>query len=215
MDALSRIPTFWIVISLLALTGVRAGLSVAERRRAAESDKFRSWGEILESFVVAVVIVFLVVRPFIAQAFYIPSRSMKPTLEVSDRIIVNKLAYRLREPARHEIVVFRAPGVASRQVGDGEEKDFVKRVIGVPGDVVEVHGGVTYVNGKADRLASVEDSINYDMQPVTVPQGKLFVLGDNRNHSNDSHCWGVLDRALVIGKAEWVFWPLGRAGGIR
>lgn len=214
MDIFSRIPTLWIVVTLLALTGARAWLSMGERGGAKDSHRFKAWGEILESFVVAVVVVFLVVRPFIAQAFYIPSRSMTPTLAVSDRIIVNKFSYRFREPARHEIVVFRAPKEASRGLEDGDEKDFIKRVIGVPGDVVEVHGGITYVNGKPDSLAKVE-SVNYDLAPVTVPEGKLFVLGDNRNHSNDSHCWGVLDRSLVIGKAEVVFWPPTRAGGIR
>jgi signal peptidase I len=214
MDLVSRIPTFWIVISLLALTGVRAGLSIAEKRGPGEVERTRAWGEILESFVIAVVIVFLVVRPFVAQAFYIPSRSLAPTLNVRDRIIVNKFAYRLREPARNEIIVFRAPREASREVVD-EEKDFVKRVVGVPGDVVEVHGGMTYVNGEPESLDRVPDPIHYDMPPVVVPEGKLFVLGDNRNHSNDSHAWGVLDRNLVIGKAEFVFWPPARVRGIR
>src|SRR5688500_15551677 len=122
MDLVSRIPTFWVVISLLALTGVRAGLSVAERRRLGDSARARALGEILESFVIAVVIVFLVVRPFMVQAFYIPSRSMTPTLDVSDRIIVNKLSYRLRHPTRHDVVVFRAPREASRGMDDGDEK---------------------------------------------------------------------------------------------
>src|SRR5687767_6702282 len=215
MDFVSRIPTFWVVVSLLALTGVRAGLSLAEKRELKDPTRIRSWGEILESFVIAVVIVFLVVRPFIVQAFYIPSRSMAPTLNVSDRIIVNKLTYRFRDPDRHEIVVFRAPREASRGINEGEEKDFIKRVIGLPGDTIEVHGGATYVNGKPDELACVGDSVNYDLPPITVPEGKLFVLGDNRNQSNDSHCWGVLNRELVIGKAELVFWPPTRAGGIR
>lgn len=215
MDFVSRIPTFWVVLSLLALTGVRACLSLAERRSGKENEKVRGWGEVVESFVIAVVIVFLVVRPFVAQAFYIPSRSMTPTLNVSDRIIVNKLAYRFGEPARHDIVVFRAPKEASGAVEYGDEKDFVKRVIGLPGDTVEVHSGTTYINGKPDELACISESVNYDLPPVTVPKGKLFVLGDNRNHSNDSHCWGVLDRDLVIGRAEMVFWPLARAGGIR
>jgi signal peptidase I len=213
MDIVSRIPTFWVVISLLARTRVRAGLSVAERRKGKEGERVRGWGEVVESFVIAVVIVFLVVRPFVAQAFYIPSRSMTPTLNVSDRIIVNKLAYRFSEPARHDIVVFRAPKEASGALED--DKDFVKRVIGIPGDTVEVHGGSTYINGRLDELACITNSVNYDLAPVTVPEGKLFVLGDNRNHSNDSHCWGVLDRSMVIGRAEMVFWPLTRAGGIR
>jgi signal peptidase I len=214
MDLVSRIPTFWVVISLLALTGVRAGLSIAERRENRDSDLARAWGEILESFVIAVVIVFLVVRPFVAQAFYIPSRSMAPTLNVSDRIIVNKFAYRLGEPVRHDVVVFRAPKEASRGINE-EEKDFVKRVIGLPGDVIEVHGGTTYINGKPDPLSCLPEPVHYDLPPTTVPEGKLFVLGDNRNHSNDSHAWGVLDRELIIGKAEFVFWPLARVGGIR
>ena len=214
MDLVSRIPTFWVVISLMALTGVRAGLSVVERRDLTDPKRLRAWGEVLESFVVALVIVFLVIRPFVVQAFYIPSRSMTPTLTVSDRIIVNKLSYRFREPARHEIVVFRAPKEAARGFDDGDEKDFIKRVVGLPKDTVEIHGGVTFVNGEPDSLACIQEPISYDLPPVTVPDGKLFVLGDNRNHSNDSHCWGLLDRENVIGKAEFVFWPPGRVGEI-
>ena len=215
MDLVSRIPTFWIVLSLLALTGVRAGISVIERRDRKDSTRFRAWGDLLESFVVAVVLVFLVVRPFVVQAFYIPSRSMTPTLNVSDRIVVNKLSYRFRDPARHEVVVFRAPREASYALQDLEEKDFIKRVVGLPGDTIEVHGGVTYINGEPDTRVKLQEPINYDLPPVTVPRGKLFVLGDNRNQSNDSHSWGLLDRRLVIGKAEMVFWPPARIGTIQ
>src|SRR2546428_9441597 len=139
MDLVSRMPTAWVVISLIALTGVRAGLSLAERRRSEPNVRFRNAGEFVESFVIAVVIVFLVIRPFLIQAFYIPSRSMTPTLGVNDRVLVNKLCYRFREPARNEIIVFRAPKEAAASEFDGEEKDFIKRVVGLPGDTVEVH----------------------------------------------------------------------------
>jgi len=161
--------------------------------------------------------VFLVIRPFVAQAFYIPSGSMQPTLREDDRIFVNKMSYRFGHPRRHDVVVFRAPDEALKgdQGSPGEDTDYVKRVIGLPNDVIEIHHGVTYVNGRAESEPFCAEKPFYDMPPFIVPEGRLFVMGDNRNHSNDSHRWGALEESRVIGKAAFIFWPPSRAGAIR
>ncbi len=215
MELLSRLPTVWIVLGVVALTGARAGISVVEKRRPDPERRYKTAGEALESLIIAVVLVFLVIRPFIAQPFYIPSGSMNPTLAEDDRILVNKMAYRFGSPQRHEVVVFRAPRRATGAESDADETDFVKRVVGLPGDVVEIHGGVTYINGRPESSCPCREPIQYDLPPTVVPGDSLFVMGDNRNHSNDSHAWGPLKLDRVIGRAVCIFWPPSRAGGIR
>jgi signal peptidase I len=203
-----------IVLFLIALTCVRVSLSIAEKRAELPSPTLKTTGETLEVAIIAFCIMFLVVRPFVLQAFYIPSLSMAPTLQENDRVLVSKLSYRLGEIRRGEVVVFRAPNEAASDPADGEEKDFIKRVIGVPGDVIEITRGVAYVNGRAQKEPYVRETMHYDLPPYTVPEGKLFVMGDNRNHSNDSHRWGALDRSRVIGRAVCIFWPPSRLGSI-
>ena len=205
----------WTVFLLIALTSARMSLSFAERRADMPRPRLKATGETLEVVIIAVCAVFLVVRPFLIQPYYIPSGSMFPTLRVDDRILVNKLAYRFSDPKRGDVVVFHAPQKAAMDMNDLEGKDFVKRVIAVPGDVVSVHDGVTFVNGAAQKEPYTQEAPDYDFAPFTIPEGKLFVMGDNRNHSNDSHRWGTLDRDLLIGRATCVFWPPSRAGGIR
>ncbi|MCC6445075.1 MAG: signal peptidase I [Armatimonadetes bacterium] len=168
-----------------------------------------STGEVLESALIAIVLVFLIIRPYVVQAFYIPSGSMHPTLLERDRILVNKFVYRFREPKRGDVVVFKAPSQASP---DGREKDFIKRVVGLPGDTLEVRDGATYINGKPLREPYIEEPPYYVYPPYQIPQGMLFVMGDNRNDSNDSHSWGPLERSRILGKALVVFWPFSRAG---
>jgi signal peptidase I len=203
----------WIVLFLIALTFVRAGVFLAENHADPPSTKLRVAGEAIESFTIAVALVFLVIRPFMLQAFYIPSPSMLPTLQVNDRILVNKLSYRFGGPQRHDIVVFRAPEAAIGEQGiPEEEQDFVKRVIGLPGDTVEIRDGVTYVNGLVQSEPYTREPPSYDMPLRIVPEGRLFVMGDNRNHSNDSHRWGTLECSRVLGKAVFVFWPPSRIG---
>jgi signal peptidase I len=294
----------------------------------------------VESALIAIVLVFLVIRPFVVQAFYIPSGSMRLTLLEQDRILVNKFIFRIRTPQQGEIVVFRAPPRASP-----DEKDFIKRVIGLPGDRVEVNpdtvtidgrpaiqlinadaadayssfrqerphglvveknsepekrqnqlllstpdgqvpviasatGNVTYtgesvrvdgleravlpsvnlareahqfsdwggdpsvegtivmngeepilvvlkgshldvrpghvlVNGQTLKEPYIAQAPRYEMSPYTVPPGNLFVMGDNRNDSNDSHAWGPLELDRVVGKAMFIFWPPTRIGLVR
>lgn len=173
----------------------------------------KSMAEVVESALVAIALVFLFIRPFVVQAFFIPSPSMCPTLLEGDHILVNKFIYHFREPRAGEIVVFKAPPEAS---DDGIERDFIKRLVAVPGDTIEVKAGHLYRNGKRQKEPYLlEQEINYTMKPFKVPNGKLFVLGDNRNDSKDSHWWGALDRRRVIGKAMVTFWPLKRSGVLR
>jgi signal peptidase I len=147
----------------------------------------------------------LVIITFIVQAFYIPSGSMEPTLMVDDRILVAKFIYRLRPVHRGDVIVFRYPL--------NPQRDFVKRVIGLPGDQVRLREGVVYV---ADRPLSEKgytikpDFGNYG--PVIVPANQYFVLGDNRNNSEDSRFFGYVPRANIIGKAVFIYWPPPRIG---
>jgi signal peptidase I len=195
--------------------------------KAAPSRRFMV--ELLDSGLIAFVLVFVLIRPFVVQAFFIPSGSMIPTLQPGDRILVNKFIYRLNEPKRGDIIVFNAPDWAL--FGNGH-KDYVKRLIGLPGDEIVIKRGEgVFVNGR-----HVEDSATIPLpeynwplddtgvlsdQPYVVPEDCYFVLGDNRNQSNDSHQWSdqlsgeampFLPKANVLGKAMVLFWPIPRIG---
>jgi signal peptidase I len=166
--------------------------------------------ELADSLLIAFALVFFLVKPFVVAAFYIPSGSMRPTLLERDRVLVNKFIYRLTDPRRQDIIVFEAPPEASM-----DQKDFIKRLIGLPGEVIQVrsYDGV-YVNGarlKEPYIGPLQ-SPNYDYGPETVPPDHYFVMGDNRRDSNDSHRWGFLDRKRVQGKAMVIFWPPRRIG---
>jgi signal peptidase I len=283
----------------------------------------KSIAEIAESLAVALFLVFLLIRPLLVQTFYIPSLSMYPTLLKNDQILVNKLVYRISEPKRHDVVVFKAPLAATPEIerqakqeadernltgADREqyinnrtkslEKDFIKRVIGVPGDIVYItkayvlidnaeynreglktllpaSGGITsvkllkdgvlvddhkitiqeisagktkikifpgtvYVNGKPlkEPYIAEDTDLQYPYfnglggqrtldsdqkyvvdykghKAIKIPLGKLLVMGDNRNNSNDARFWGLLDRDRVLGKAMFIFWPLNRMRVVR
>jgi signal peptidase I len=330
-DWLANISVKWVLIAAGLLLVLRMSLP---RMRTLPKQWADSTAEFVESALIAIVLVFLVIRPFVVQAFYIPSGSMLDTLHIEDRILVNKFLYHFRPPERHDIVVFHAPPLASP-----DEKDFIKRVIGQPGDTVEVVPDTLMVDGKpavelndavgepnanfmhtaqhgirwpdketppqvqgntllgnreprvvvtpageAERRDSqlwvngqqvayvggpggfrvvhdlssfgaapgVQGSVyylpqsdqpalivlkgrqltlrpgyvnenghplqepyirqtpRYEMPAFKVPAGYYFVMGDNRNDSNDSHAWGPVDVHRIIGKAMVIFWPLNR-----
>ncbi len=181
---------------------------------------------------VAFLLAFLL-RTFVVQVFYIPSGSMIPTLEVNDRIVVEKISYLFREPERGEIVVFEGDEVArpveestatkiSRGIGQflgivpANARDFVKRVIGLPGDEIVITDGVVTVNGvELEEPYAVEDL--RDFGPFVVPEGKLFFLGDNRPSSADSRiesALGYVDRDQVVGRAMVIVWPFEHFDGL-
>lgn len=155
----------------------------------------------------------LLIRLFIAEPRYIPSESMFPTLEVGDRLIVEKVSYRFGEIHHGDIVVFQPPPQLQRQ-GYQTNQAFIKRAIGLTGDTVEVADGVVYVNNQPLRENYIAQPPQYNLMPVTVPKGTVFVMGDNRNNSNDSHIWGFLPQNNILGHAVFRFWPLSRFGKV-
>lgn len=153
--------------------------------------------DILETILLSVIL-FLAINAVSAR-IRIESISMQPTLYAGDFVIVNKVAYELGEPGRGDIIVFRYPP-------DPDREPYIKRVIGLPGDVLRVDGGKVYVNGAPLMEEYIMAAPSYQGS-WTVPDGSLFVLGDNRNSSSDSHNWGMVPLDNVIGKAELVYWP--------
>ena len=139
------------------------------------------------------------IRRWALDTRYIFSPSMEPTLEVGDRFVLDKLSLRWRPPERGEVVCFRAPPPLSREYG--EKACFVKRVVAVGGDKVQVRRGALYVNGARVREEYLRSPTSYAMPRLVVPQGHLFVLGDNRADSRDSHFWGPLQSSYVLGRA--------------
>jgi signal peptidase I len=170
----------------------------------------------------AVVVVALVlafgVRTYVAQMFFIPSGSMLPTLQVGDRIVVDKLSYHLHDIHRGDVVVFRRPPLEQ-----ADYSDLVKRVIGLPGDTIASVGGRVYIDGKplaepwlprpmprtSPSPLPEAFSLNH---PFTVPAGQYFVMGDNRTNSEDSRYFGPISADLIVGKMAFVAWPLDDSG---
>ncbi len=151
------------------------------------------------------------IRTLVAEARYIPSSSMEPTLEINDRLIIEKISYRFKTPQRGDVVVFSPTDKLKEQ----NFKDaFIKRVIGLPGETVEVRGEKVYVNGKALREKYIDEAPEYTYGPETVPPDQYLVLGDNRNNSYDSHYWGFVPRENLIGRAIVRFWPIDRLGSL-
>ncbi|MCE5199291.1 MAG: signal peptidase I [Armatimonadota bacterium] len=315
-ERLANLSPLTVIITVVVLLVLRFALLKLKNPIA------KSIAEIAESLAVAMALVFLLIRPFVVQAFYIPSASMHPTLLEQDHILVNKFIYRIRDPRLGDVVVFKAPmnatpdvmqqieadadarGLAGKERSDyivneskKREKDFIKRVIAVPGDVVRITPGYVligdiqyshadlrsqlsdmaredgdhkvklegsnvyvdgrkisnsevaaafndpnakvkvvpakvYINGKAlnepyiaedpddaypggrslvDPKWIVTEKVGKQrVQEVKIPKGKLLVMGDNRNDSNDARFWGLLSRDRVLGKAMFIFWPLDR-----
>ncbi|MBW4541734.1 MAG: signal peptidase I [Myxacorys chilensis ATA2-1-KO14] len=153
------------------------------------------------------------IRQFVAEARYIPSGSMLPTLQINDRLIVDKLGYRFSNPQRGDVVVFSPTATLEKQ---NFHDAFIKRVIGLPGDKVEVKGGRVYVNNQPLREDYIgkDEAPQYQWSPAVVPENSYLVLGDNRNNSYDSHYWGYVPREKIIGRAVVRFWPPDRIGEI-
>ena len=157
------------------------------------------------------VVLTVVVKSFILQAYSIPSESMVPTLNVGDRVVVFRLN---KDPARGDIVVFDRP--ADDPKTDPSEPDvLIKRVIGLPGETIESRDGKVYVDGKKLVEDYLPDGTDTSITtPITVPKGELLVLGDNRQHSFDGRFFGPIDKKLIVGRAIARIWPFSRIGGL-
>jgi signal peptidase I len=189
------------------LTGERS-LTMPAPRTGARAQVWRAVWELLHDLSVAVLFCFFLIT-FVAQAFRVQGTSMLPLLQDSERIIVNKFVYRFHPIERGDVVVFwypRDPSVS-----------FIKRVIGLPGDTVELRNGALYVNGRLTIESYLKPQFRDDetRPPVQVGKGHYYVLGDHRNSSNDSRNWGEVPEKYIYGKAFFRFWPLGKAGLIQ
>jgi len=180
--------------------------------------EIREWAE---SIIIALILA-LVIRTFVIQAFKIPSGSMIPTFEIGDRIFVSKFIYgaripftdirlpALRQPARGDIIVFASPETA--------KKDFVKRLIAMEGETVEIKNGTVLINGvEVEGPMSIRSNTYYNRgdygregEAITVPKDSYFVLGDNSANSRDSRYWGFAPKKNLIGKAVLLYWPIQR-----
>lgn len=183
------------------------------------------WREYAEALIVALALA-LVIRAFVVQAFKIPSESMLNTLQVGDHLLASKFAYGIKipftnhyiyngsDPERGDIIIFEYPNDPS--------VDYIKRVIGVPGDVIEIRDKQLYRNGvpvKEGYIMNIDpdgiEPLRDSYAPVRVPPGKYFVMGDNRDNSLDSRFWGFVDRSAIKAKAWRIYWSWGGVDNIR
>ena len=181
----------------------------------------------------AALILTILVKGFLIQAFYIPSRSMEPTLDVGDRVVVNRLAYRLGDPAHGQVAVFLRPTGVEQAPGGGPlswvrravaqglggtppgNEDLIKRVVGLPGDVLEGRDGYLWRNGsRVDEPYMRPGTFTSDFKKVRIKPDHLWVMGDNREDSADSRVFGQIHRSALVGRAVLTVWPIPNAGGL-
>jgi len=180
------------------------------RRLEREKKKRRAGlAELVLTVVVAFVLVFGVVRPFVIEAYRIPSESMVPTLEVGDRILANKFIYHFTDPKKGDIIVFDS-------VDEEDDQTLVKRVVGVAGDEIQVEDGVLFVNGEAQNEPYLNQELPFrgSYGTTEVSEGHIFVMGDNRGNSADSRVFGPLPLENVKGEAFVRFWPISKIGSL-
>src|SRR3954454_10243815 len=174
------------------------------RKKASPLRNFIEWVLIIG----AALLVALVIKQFLVQAFYIPSESMENTLHVGDRVLVNKLSYHFHDVHHGDIVVFKRPPAES---GEPAIKDLIKRVIGLPGDTIEARDGKVYVNDQPlDEKYVLEGSRTENLPRQLVPSGHYFVMGDNRQTSKDARVFGPIPRSLIVGRAFIRVYPLNK-----
>ena len=178
--------------------------------RRAFRRRLRAFGS---SFLPALAL-FLWVRTYVVEPFYIPSVSMFPTLTVNDQIAVEKFSKLVSDPRRGDLVVFSPPKEFYQVKGlvKAQRATLIKRVVAVGGDKVEIREGALYLNGRRVYEPYVRETTRYTLPPTTIPAGYIFVMGDNRNVSDDSHVWGPLPASNVLGKAFYILWPIERQG---
>jgi signal peptidase I len=187
-------------------------MSPQSKRRNSSTKSESVWIESLKTVGMSVMFAFGL-RTFAAQAYYIPSGSMEPTLQIDDKIVVDKVSYHFRLPRRGEIVVFQPPELAIRQCGALNTHDaWVKRIIGIPGDKVEVQNHQVLINEHLVRESYISQRPSYKWGPAIVPKGSYLVLGDNRQNSCDGHYWGFLPQDRLVGRAFVRYWPPARFG---
>lgn len=208
------------------------GIGIPERDEEEEKKKESALGFLYELpiLILVALIVAVVIKTFLIQAFFIPSGSMIPTLEIDDRVMVNKLAYTFGDPEPGDIIVFDSPfddddnqeSLVDKVVRNVAEslglrtaaaEDLIKRIIAVGGDTIEINDNTVFVNGVAlDEPYLATDSVMDDMEAQAIPEGMVWVMGDNRSRSQDSRRFGPIDESHIIGRAFVRMWPFDRFG---
>ena len=169
-----------------------------------------SFGRTVLAYIEIVVFAFVLswgLRSTVVEARVIPTPSMLPTIQLQDRVVVDKIAFKFSEIDRGDIIVFRPPSDV-----DSSGTDWIKRVIGLPGETVEIKAGKVFINDCELTESYEMEKPNYIYGPIIVPENSYFVLGDNRNNSLDSHFWGVLPKENIVGKALFRYWPIESFG---
>lgn len=201
------------------------------RERGEKADAVRSFWKELPFLVVVALIVAVIIKTFLVQAFYIPSASMRDTLLEGDRVMVNKLAYRFGDPHRGDVIVFDSPlvehhpsesflGKVVRNVGEAlgistPESALIKRVIALGGETIEIRDNTIFIDGTALDEPYLTRPVTMDaFGPLTIPTGHVFVMGDNRNQSEDGRVFGPIPEGDIIGRAFVRVWPPSRWGGL-
>ena len=181
-------------------------LTPDEQKKADRATKVKK--ELIEyaKAILTAVVLAAIIMTFVAQSFYVDGMSMEPNYHHGERMIVDKISYRFSDPKRGDVIVFRYPLDTSQR--------FVKRVIGIPGDTVEIKSYEVYVNGVMLDEPYIYAKAHTDYGPMVVPEGTVFAMGDNRNNSNDSRSpsVGMISKKLIIGRGLFMYWPIG---GIR
>jgi len=181
-----------------------------EGQPSKETKKKSPLREAIETIVWSLIIALLIIN-FVVQSFYIPSSSMEPTLVPGERVLVAKFYYRITEPQRGDIIVFRYP--------IDKRKNLIKRVIGLPGEKIKIANGMVYINGEplqGEKFGRTYYDVGfYGEGERTVPEGSYFVLGDNSQNSDDSRFWGYVPRKNILGRAFVIYWPLTRISILR
>ncbi len=193
---------------------------LTKKESSSDSEQEQSFGSLTRKnikenlqILVFALAISLFIRFFIAEPRYIPSDSMLPTLEIGDRIVVEKVSSLFSSAHKGNIVVFQPPLQLQMQGYDANQA-FIKRVVGEGGDTVAVQNKTVYLNDVPLKENYIAEPPNYQLFKQQVPENNLFVMGDNRNNSNDSHVWGSLPKQQIIGRAVFRFWPLKRIGFI-
>jgi signal peptidase I len=176
----------------------------AEEREVREESFLRWLGELVVLVALAFVLA-MGIKTFVVQPFVIPSGSMEPTLQIQDRVLVNKFVYRFQKPQQGDVVVFLSP--------ESNSIDYIKRVVAVGGQTVDIQNGVVRVDGKPLRETYVNHEVQdtyTSQQPIKVPADSVFLMGDNRTNSRDSRYFGPRPVSSLLGKAFFIYWPFNR-----
>jgi len=171
-------------------------------RHAVLAPNWRRIGSSVWEFVKTLIIAFILAQLImvsVAQAFQVEQYSMEPTLLPHDRVLVDKILYRLRQPHRGDVIVLKYPL--------NPQRNYIKRIVALPGDALEVRNGKLFVNSKRVIELYVNGEAQGNYGPLTVPKDSVFVMGDNRNNSEDSRAFGALKKTLIVGQALLIYWP--------